>query len=660
MYKKLILGDPIDTEAILCEVPAETTESSFTGVEKSVSFLKDFTICRKGLETKPAKENTREACTADEPTGEIILTRTLRGRELVYGLGETLRGINKRGWIYVSNNADDPNHTEDKRSLYASQNFLLLFGDGAAQALFVDVPGKVTFDVGYSELKTLEIRIASADAALYYAESEDPLLLIREFRSLIGRSYQPPQWAFGFGQSRWGYKTAADIREVADRYAEAGIPLSMIYLDIDYMDHYKDFTIDEKAFPDFPDFVAEMKERGIRLIPIIDAGVKMEKGYPVYEEGVKGDFFCKKEDGTDLVAAVWPGRVHFPDFLKKETRDWFGEKYRFLTEQGIEGFWNDMNEPAIFYTEDHLREVFEELDRFKEMEEMDIWSFFAFQDLTGSINNRPEDYRTFFHEYKGQRLRHDQVHNLYGYYMTRAAGEKLRDLVPGGEYLLFSRASYVGMHRYGGIWTGDNKSWWSHLLLNLQQLPALNMCGFLFCGADTGGFGGDCTEDLMLRWLAVSIFTPLFRNHAALGTRNQELYRFEQTDTFRNLIRLRYALIPYLYDTFTRAAEENDLIFTPLALAYPSDERARTVEDQLLVGEALMIAPVYTQNAAGRYVYLPEDMTLYRFRSVTDYDVIPLTAGDHYVSLATSEVAIYVRPGYSLEVSGEEFSITAN
>ncbi|MBO4678574.1 MAG: alpha-glucosidase, partial [Lachnospiraceae bacterium] len=538
---------------------------------------------------------------------EGVFSYNMKGRDMVFGLGETVRGINKRGWKYVSNNSDDPHHEETKESLYASQNFLIVDDGKECFGVFIDNPGRVEFDIGFTSLGKFTIKAENNDLDFYLISGDSPLEIVSNFRSLVGKSYVPPVWAFGYGQSRWGYKNAEDIREVNNRYKELGIPLDMIYMDIDYMLDFKDFTVNPERFPDFKNFVDEMKEEGIHLIPIIDAGVKIEKGYDVYEEGVENGFFCKKEDGTNLVAAVWPGKVHFPDFLNEEAAKWFGDKYKVLTDAGIEGFWNDMNEPAIFYTEDHLKEVFEGIKEF-EGKELDIWEFFNFKDLISSIDNNPEDYRRFYHDFNGVKVRHDKVHNLYGFYMTKAAGEAFKRNNPDKDILIFSRASYTGMHRYGGVWTGDNFAWWSHLLLNIKQMPSLSMTGFLYSGADIGGFNANTTEDLMMRWVEFGIFTPLFRNHSALGTRNQELYRFERTDDFKNLVELRYALIPYIKKSFLDAAENNGMYMKPLSFEYRSDERAREVEDQLLVGDSIMIAPVYEQNANGRYVYLPEKM----------------------------------------------------
>lgn len=577
------------------------------------------------------------------------LSKTLSESMRVFGLGETVRGMNKRGWIYISNNTDDPNHDEDKRSLYASQNFILLASpeEEEVEGIFVDDPGTVRFDIGYTELNRLIICSESGNADIYRFTADSADEIVRQFRAITGQSYIPPKWAFGFGQSRWGYKSEEDIRAVFTRYQDASVPLDSIYLDIDYMERYKDFTVNTESFPHFSDFVEEMRKSHVHLVPIIDAGVKMEEGYETYEEGCEKDYFVKKENGERLVAAVWPGRVHFPDFFKPEVQNWFGHKYQFLLEQGIDGFWNDMNEPAIFYTEDRLKEVFEEIEKYKN-ENLDIQSYFAFTNLVSTLGNNPADYRRFYHEHEGQTIRHDKVHNLFGFYMTKAAGEALRKMEPNKRILLFSRSSYIGMHRYGGVWTGDNKSWWSHLLLSLQQMPALNMCGFLYSGSDIGGFGADCTEDLMARWLSLAILTPLYRNHACAGTRLQELYQFQNLESFRKIIELRYALIPYIYSEFMKAAIKNEMYFRPLSFIWSKDSRAYEVEDQVVVGESIMLAPVVEQNHNGRAVYLPESMKMIRFKAWNDYTEEILPAGTHYVECRLFETILFLRKGHVL------------
>ena len=559
-----------------------------------------------------------------------------------------MRGINKRGYIYVSNASDDPVHTEEKRSLYGAHNFMILSGKESF-GLFVDDPGKVVFDVGYTQIDTLKVT-ANGNCVIYFIDGESLKDIVRQFRKLIGRSYIPPKWAMGYIQSRWGYACEDDVRRVVKGYHDNGIPLDGICLDIDYMERYKDFTIDEERFPDFPAFVEEMKEQQVHLVPIIDAGVKIEEGYSVYEEGVEGDYFCKDEDGNDFVAAVWPGRVHLPDMLNADARRWFGNKYQWLIDQGIDGFWNDMNEPAIFYSDKRLKKVMDEVVSMRDMN-LDVNSFFHLKDIVLGLANSSEDYASFYHNVDGVRVRHDEIHNLYGFNMTKAAGEAFERIAPDKRILMFSRSSYIGMHRYGGIWTGDNCSWWQHLLLSIQQMPSLNMCGILYTGSDIGGFGCDTTEDLLLRWLQFAVFTPLMRNHSASGTREQEVYQFSHLDNFRHILRIRMGLMPYLYSEYMKAALEDEMYFRPLAFDYPQDEQAAAVDDQLLLGDSLMIAPVYKQNATGRYVYLPEDMLMVRMRSMEDRDYEVMEAGHHYVKAGLNEMVFFVRKNHVLPLA---------
>ena len=612
------------------------------------------------FETEAVVERIEETA-GNPPFGTLSLEDgfcyrcTLSKNDVVYGLGEAVRGMNKRGHCYISNASDDPEHLESTRSLYGAHNFLVIAGERNF-GLFVDYPAKLTFDIGYSLSDILEIRCEDANLYLYVIEGETPYEIVKQFRKLIGRSYIPPKFAFGFGQSRWGYRTKEDFREVVDGYRKNHIPIDMVYMDIDYMQDFKDFTLNEEHFPDFPAFVREMKQRNIRLIPIIDAGVKVEPGYPVYEEGVKNGYFCKRADGSDFVAAVWPGYTHFPDVLNPEARRWFGSCYRILTEQGIEGFWNDMNEPAIFYTPEGLEAAYQQLRECAEEKDGRV-SVFQVRETLVHLNNNQKDYEAFYHQVNGQMVRHDKVHNLFGYNMTRAAGEGLARIDPDKRFLLFSRSSYIGMHRYGGIWTGDNKSWWNHILLNLKMMPSLNMCGFLYTGADLGGFGADATRDLLLRWLAFGVFTPLMRNHAAIDTRAQECYQFENVADFRHVIGVRYRLLPYLYSEYMKAAVSDDMYFKPLSFVYPQDAFAPQVEDQLMLGNEIMIAPVYTQNAKGRYVYLPEEMMFIKFLPDGSVYEETLPAGHHYVEIALNEVPLFIRAGKCIPVAAAAESV---
>ena len=578
---------------------------------------------------------------------------TLSEQAAVYGLGEMPRGINKRGWHYIANNTDESRHSEDKLSFYGAHNFLLVRDGSTCFGLFVDFPGKVYYDIGYSRHDLLSFHTETPDYDLYLLSGGNENAICKEFRTLIGRSYIPPRWAFGLAQSRWGYKTEEDVREVARQYKEHDLPLDMICMDIEYMQDYADFTVNKERFPDLTKLSADLKAQGIRLVPIIDAGVRVDPNDSTCTEGLEKGYFCKKADGTPFVAAVWPGKAYFADFLRPEVREWFGHKYKALTDCGIEGFWNDMNEPSLFYSPERLRAFLDDMAALREKDNIEQEEFFP-RVVGGAMGlmNSPADYASFYHEADGRKVRHDQVHNLYGGSMTRAAGEAFADLRPGQRTLLYSRSSFIGSHRYGGIWLGDNNSSWAQLLANIQMMPSVQMCGFLYSGADLCGFSCDTTPDLALRWLEFGLLTPLMRNHSAVGTRMQEYYRFpEVLPAVRNMIRLRYALLPYLYSEFMKAALENTSYFRPLAFDYPDDPDAREVEDQLLLGEGLMAAPVYVQNAHGRHVYLPEPMKLLRLRAVDDYDEEILPAGHHYIRCALDEMLLFIRPGHIIPVA---------
>ena len=593
---------------------------------------------------------------ADIITGELkyflsnddhtVLTYNMGEHDKVYGMGEAVRGINKRGWIYETYCSDDPMHTETKRSLYGAHPFAVIDGKDVF-GVFIDYPDRLTFDIGYTQSNVLTIKIPEANYKLYIIEGKTPLDVVKKFRVLIGKSYIAPFWSFGFQQSRWSYATSAAVQSVIDSYKNNGFPIDAVYLDIDYMEDFKDFTVSEERFPEFESFVASAKNENIHLVPIIDAGVKVETGYDVYEEGRANNYFCKDKNGEDFIAAVWPGKVCFPDFLNKEASEWFGLKYKRLIDAGIDGFWNDMNEPAIFYSEKALDKAIDKVASYKG-KNIGVYDFFALKDTVLGLSNSYSDYSSMYHNVNGDLVCHEKVHNLYGYNMTKSASDAFKKISPDKNILIFSRASYIGMHRSSGIWMGDNQSWWSHIKLNLQMLPSLNMCGFLYTGADMVGFGDNCTEELALRWLALGIFNPLMRNHSALGTRDQEFYRFEKISVFRELVKLRYALIPYLYSEYIKSVENDDMMFKPLAFEYRDDKYAQSVEDQLMIGECIMIAPVYEPNAIGRYVYIPEDMIAVHFRSENDYSVEKYNQGHFFIEIPTNEVVIFIRKNKAL------------
>lgn len=284
MIQRFVIGKPFPTESVVLDLPAETGP---------VPYL-----------------------TPDGDGWQYVMQE----KDIVYGLGEMPRGLNKRGWHYETNNTDESEHGENRLSYYAAHNFLLISpADGSeCIGIFVDFPGKVSYDIGYTRHDTLRFATAEPNYALCLITAPTAAAVAKEFRQLIGPSYIPPKWAFGLAQSRFGYKTEADIREVAAQYKANGLPLDMICMDIDYMQSYADFTIDKARFPDLGKLAADLKAEGIRLVPIIDAGIRCDDNDPVCREGLEKGYFCTKEDGTPFVAAVWPGKAYFTDFLRPE------------------------------------------------------------------------------------------------------------------------------------------------------------------------------------------------------------------------------------------------------------------------------------------------------------------------------------------------------
>ncbi len=590
-----------------------------------------------------------------EIDNQLTWTFDLHDLDVVYGLGQNIRGMNKRGYVYESFCTDDPNHTPDKKALYGAHNFLVVKGVDT-WGMYIDFPGHVSYDVGFNHSDELTVNVKETHFDIYFFRGAITDI-ITTFRKMIGKSYVPPKWAFGYQQSRWSYEDHDSVMAIADRFDEEDIPCDAIYLDIDYMEDYKDFTISDIRFPNFNNFVQTLKERGFKLIPIIDAGVKIEPGYDVYEQGIEKDYFVNDHEGHPFVAAVWPGKVHFPDFLNAKARMWFGDFYHKMLDMGIEGFWNDMNEPAIFYSEKRLKEAIEFVKQ-QEGKNLDINTFFKLKDKILNLSNSVKDYKSMYHKLDGQIVNHYDVHNLFGYNMTRSAAEGFKRYNPNKRFFMLTRSSHIGMAKHSGIWTGDNHSWWEHLKLNIQMMPGLNMAGFLYSGADTGGFGGNVSPDLLVRWTQFSVFTPLLRNHSAMGTRRQEPWEVgaQAKIALRNAIRMRYALIPYLYSEFMKANLNATMLFSPIAFAY-EDKHSQKVEDQLLFGDSLMLTPIYEQNATGRVVYLPEKMLYWdmsSFEKITDKPFKLFEQGHHYIDMPMDAFGAFLRPNKLMVVTNPQ------
>ena len=494
----------------------------------------------------------------------------------VYGLGEKTGGLDKRGRTWAFWNSDDPEHVPGKDPLYQSIPVGYVVGTDGVTTVFSDSPATQYVDVGASAAGVLRIEAYDGQLDLYLRTDATLPAAVSAYTGLTGRMPLPPEWALGYQQCRYSYFPESRVVEVADRMRAERIPCDVIYLDIHYMDGYRVFTWDPDRFPDPKRMIAELHDRGFRLVTIVDPGVKVDPDYPVYGEGANRDLFLRRADGSVYVGKVWPGEAGFPDFTKPETRRWWAEQHRALFEAGVDGVWNDMNEPADFTGNPVFRPDFTVPD-----------------DLVADNDGEPAAF--------------GRLHNVYASGMneaTRAAFDALR---PDERGFVLTRAGYAGIQRRAAVWTGDNHSWWEHIALMIPMQLNLGLSGVAFCGADTGGFQGNATGELFARWVAASALMPFFRSHTALDTIDQEPWAFgpEVLDAVRSLIGLRYQLLPYLCTLMEEATRTGAPVMRPLVWEFPGDPRAADRADSFMLGEALLVAPVRERGVQERSVYLP-------------------------------------------------------
>lgn len=534
---------------------------------------------------------------------KIEVLKKMQGDEAFYGLGDKTGFLNKRGYEYEMWNSDIPDPQVDSfKALYKSIPFYIALRKECVYGLFYDNTYRSYFDMGKESDEYYLFGAEQGNLNYYYVAGDSIKTIIKNYTYLTGRTYVPQIWTLGYQQSRWGYESENQVREIATNLRKYDLPCDVIHLDIDYMERFKVFTWNKEHYEDPKKLIKDLKEDGFKIVTIIDPGVKVEEGYSVYEEGVKNGYFATDKDGDIYVNSVWPGKSVFPDFGNEEARTWWGNNHSFLLEQGVRGIWNDMNEPASF--------------------EGQLPDDVVFSDGVKKAN-------------------HAKVHNIYGHMMAKATYEGLKRLDGRRPYVI-TRACYAGSQKYSTAWTGDNHSIWAHLKMAVPQLCNLGLSGMAFVGTDIGGFGSDATKELLCRWVQVGCFSPLFRNHAAKGTRFQEPWQFDEEtlDINRKYIKLRYLLLPYFYDLFYQSEREGLPIVRPLIMHYEKDEVAKNMNEEFLVGENVLVAPVLDQGQTCKMVYLP-DGTWY------DYWTKELVEGGRYIlrDAPLDVCPIYVKAG---------------
>ena len=493
---------------------------------------------------------------------------SLKDDERFYGMGDKTGFLNKRGFSYENWNSDIPQlHHENMPALYKSIPFFIGKGAGYVYGMFFDNTFHSYMDFGKESTDYFFYGATDGNLDFYFMTSETMPDIVEHYTYLTGRAPLPQLWTLGYHQCRWGYESAEDIRNVAKDMRCHRIPCESVQYDIDYMDGFRVFTWDESEYEPKGQLISELEKDGFKAVCIIDPGVKMDKGYYVYDEGIKNDYFARDEDGNVYVNEVWPGDAVYPDFGRESVRKWWASKHRFLTDMGVQGVWNDMNEPASFNGPLPLNVKF-------------------------SVDDRPTN--------------HAEAHNVYGHFMSRATYEGMKEIT-GKRPMVITRACYAGSQKYTAVWTGDNQSVWSHLQMLIPQICNLGMSGFTIAGTDIGGFGGDTNPELLIRWIQTATFCTFYRNHCAKGQKNQEPWQFGENvlNIYRKYVELHYRFLPYIYDLLFESQITGLPVMRPLVLHYEDDENVFNLNNEFLVGENMLVAPIVEQGSTKRMVYLP-------------------------------------------------------
>lgn len=532
----------------------------------------------------------------------------------IFGLGQRAGSLELSGRHYTFWNTDPGgSYGRDQDPLYLNIPLFLRVHGGRTCLMFIENTFRGSMDLTNHE--QVHARFEGGALRIFWIFGTLPEVYSR-YAALTGRAELPPRWSLGFHQCRWGYDSEADLRRILDGFSEHALPLQALHQDIDYMEDHRVFTVDSKRYPKLAGLSADMAMRNIRLVTIVDPGVKIDPNYHVFRSGSSEDAFVKSAAGRNPTRAlVWPGWCAFPDFTSVRVRSWWAQQYRPLLELGISGIWHDMNEPAA----------------------MAAWG-----DLT-----LPETSR---HDFDGRPGSHLEAHNIYGLLMNQAGWESLKAFDPGRRPWLLSRSGWAGSQRYAWHWTADVESTWEALRLSLPMLLNLGLSGFPYSGTDIGGFSGNPDAELFTRWFQFASYTPFFRNHAARGTRPREpwVYGEPYTGIIRRTIQGRLELLPYWYTLALQSARNGAPLMRPLFWSNPADDNLLSIDDAFLLGSDLLVAPVFEPGATTRKVHLPAGCWYHWFSGQRFTGNNPITAA---ISLA--QIPVFARAGTIIPTENE-------
>jgi alpha-glucosidase len=533
--------------------------------------------------------------------------KSMPADEHYFGLGEKAGPLDRRGHTYVMWNTDAYGWGANTDPLYEDIPFFLGLRDGRAYGLFFDNTYRSSFDFGVESPDRYAFGAEGGEMNYYFFWGPDPKKVLNRYTELVGRMPMPPLWAIGYHQCRYSYYPEKVVRFIADNFRTRHIPCDALFLDIHYMDGYRIFTWDKSRFPDPPGLMRDLHRQGFHVVTIIDPGVKVDPNYWVYQQGIAGNDFAKLPDGKPFVGKVWPGESVFPDFTWDRVRDWWGSLYKGLLADGVDGFWNDMNEPSVF-----------------------------------EVPSKTMPDNVVFYD-NGLQSPETKIHNVYGMQMSRGTREGLLKVKPNERPLVITRATYAGGQRYSAVWTGDNSSTWDHLALSVPEILGMGLSGLALAGADIGGFaGGGASPELYTRWLETGVFYPYCRTHVELGAPSQEPWSFGNRleDINRRSIELRYRLLPYVYNAFHETSETGLPVMRALLLDFPGDPQAVNQNNEFLFGDDLLVSPVVKDKRIHWGAYLPKGIW-YDFWTDRRY----IGPADVEVSAPLNRIPVFVRDG---------------
>ncbi len=506
--------------------------------------------------------------------GNIVkMSKVSQDGESYYGLGDKPDHLNLKGRRFQNWVTDSYAFGKETDPIYKAIPFYTGLHHGKAYGIFFDNTFRSFFDFAHERRNVTSFWSQGGEMNYYFIYGPKMEDVVINYTDLTGKPHQlPPLWALGFHQCKWSYYPESKVKEITKKFRDLKIPCDAIYLDIDYMEGFRCFTWNKEYFPDPKRMVKELADEGFKTVAIIDSGIKFDKDYSIFQEGLKNDYFCKRADGAYMKGKVWPGECYFPDFTRPEVRDWWSGLFQELIEDiGIKGVWNDMNEPAVM-----------------------------------EVPNKtfPNDVR---HDYDGNPCSHRKAHNIYGMQMARATYHGLKKFSYPKRPFVITRAAYSGTQRYTSTWTGDNLATWEHLWIANVQAQRMAMSGFSFVGSDIGGFAEQPQGELFTRWIQLGIFHPFCRVHSSGDHGDQEPWAFDEdvTNIVRKFIELRYQLLPYLYTAFWDYLDQGIPILKSLVLYDQDDVHTHYRTDEFIFGDKILVCPILEPNAHGRRMYIP-------------------------------------------------------